>query len=68
MKLTLKACRVNVNASVKETAKAVGVTEDSVYKWESGVCAPKLRHVLKLVEFFNSRGFNVTLNDINFLP
>lgn len=68
MKLTLKACRVIVNASVKEEAKAVGVSEDSIYKWESGEYAPKLRHVVKLLEFFNSKGFNISFNDINFLP
>lgn len=68
MKLTLKACRVNVNASVKEEAKYVGVSEDSIYKWENGEYAPKLHHVVKLLEFFNSKGFNISFNDINFLP
>ena len=32
MKLTLKSCRVNINASAAEMAKAVGVTEDTAIK------------------------------------
>ncbi len=68
MKLSLKACRVNVKASVKEEAKAVGVSEDTVYKWEVGKCAPRLRHAQKLIAFYNSKGFNIALDDINFLP
>lgn len=67
MKISLKACRVNVKASVKEEAKAVGVSEDTVYKWETGKCAPRLGHAQKLIAFFNAKGFNVSLNDINFL-
>ncbi len=68
MKITLKACRVNVNASVKEEARFVGVSEDTVYKWEGGKSAPRLGHAQKLVEFFNSKGFDVLLDNINFLP
>jgi len=49
MKLTLKACRVNINASVKEVAKAVGVTEDTVYNWESGKYSPRAKQIIKLI-------------------
>ena len=35
MQLTLKACRTNVKATAREEAEYVGVTEDSVYNWES---------------------------------
>jgi DNA-binding XRE family transcriptional regulator len=67
MKISLKACRVNVKASVKEEARAIGVSEDTVYKWEGGRCAPRLGHAQKLIAFYNSKGFNVSLDDINFL-
>lgn len=67
MKITLKACRVNVKASVKEEARFVGVSEDTVYKWEGGKSAPRLGHAQKLITFYNSRGFDVSLDDINFL-
>jgi DNA-binding XRE family transcriptional regulator len=68
MKLTLKACRVNINASVKEVAKAVGVTEDTVYNWESGKYSPRAKQIIKLLDFFASRGLPISLYDINFLP
>lgn len=68
MKLTLKACRVNVNASAKEVAKAVGVTEDTVYNWEIGKYSPRVKQMIKLLEFFESRGLSIGLSDINFLP
>ena len=68
MELTLKACRVNVKASIKETADYVGVSGASVRNWENGSHVPSIVHAQKLVAFFNSRGFNISVNDINFLP
>jgi DNA-binding XRE family transcriptional regulator len=68
MRISLKACRINVKASVKEEAKAIGVSEDTVYKWESGKCSPRLGHAQKLVSFFDSKGFKISIDDINFLP
>ena len=67
MKLTLKSCRVNVNASVVEMANAVGVTEDTVYNWECGKYIPSALNMQKLLEFFESKGFSVTLDEIIFL-
>ena len=67
MKLTLKACRVNVNATAKEVADYVGVKEDSVYNWECGKYIPSALNMQKLLEFFEGKGFAVTLNDIIFL-
>lgn len=67
MKLTLKSCRVNVNASAAEMAKAVGVTEDTVYNWEKGKYAPTARNMQKILGFFASKNFPVSMDDINFL-
>lgn len=67
-KLTLKSCRINVNASAAEMAKAVGVTEDTVYNWESGKYAPTAKHLQKILNFFASKNFPISINDINFLP
>ena len=67
MKLTLEACRVNVQASVKEMAKAVGVSEDTVYNWEKGKYAPTAKNMQKILDFFASKNFPITINDINFL-
>lgn len=68
MKLTLKACRTNINASAAEMAKAVGVSEDTIYNWEKGKYAPTGKNMQKILDFFASKNFPVTINDINFLP
>ena len=67
MKLSLKACRTNVEATAKEMAEYVGVTEDTVYTWESGQYAPKANHMIKILAFFAEKGFPVGLNDLKFL-
>jgi DNA-binding XRE family transcriptional regulator len=68
VKLTLKACRANIKVSAEEMAKAVGVTEDTIYNWEKGKYAPTAKNMQRILEFFASKGFTVTLSDINFLP
>jgi DNA-binding XRE family transcriptional regulator len=67
MKLTLQACRVNVQASVEEMAKAIGVSEDTIYNWEKGKFTPTAKNMQRILDFFASKGFIVTLSDINFL-
>ena len=68
MKLTLKSCRINVNASAAEMARAVGVTEDTVYNWEKGKYSPTARNMQKILAFFESKNFYITIDDIKFLP
>jgi DNA-binding XRE family transcriptional regulator len=68
MKLSLKACRINVKATAKEMGKAIGVSEDTIYNWESGKYAPRRTHMPKILNFFEERGMRVTLDDLNFLP
>lgn len=67
MKLTLKACRVNVCASVKEMADFIGVTEDTIYNWESGKYYPRGNQMVKILNFFASKGFPIGFDDIKFL-
>lgn len=67
MKLTLKACRINVRATAKEMAEAVGVTEETIYNWECGKYAPRAKQIVKILKFFADRGFPVALENINFL-
>lgn len=68
MKLSLKACRVNVNATAKEMGEFVGVSADTIYNWETGKHSPRAAQIPKIIEFFNSKGFPVELNNLNFLP
>lgn len=46
--LTLKAARVNAKISVKDAAEAAGITEDTLYRYESGKSSPKIGTALKL--------------------
>lgn len=68
MKLSIKACRVNVNATAKEEAEYIGVCEDTVLNWEKGKSSPRRENVYKMLDFFASKGFPVSLDDIRFLP
>ena len=67
MKWTLKACRVNIQATAKEMADAIGVTEDTIYNWESGKYSPRGKQMSKILAYFASEGLNITLNEIKFL-
>ena len=67
MKLTLKACRTNVNATAKEEADYVGVTEDTIYNWESGKYAPRAKQLNKILAYFASKGLHIDYSEINFL-
>jgi DNA-binding XRE family transcriptional regulator len=66
VKISLKACRAECDASAKEVADFVGVDENTVYNWDNG-SIPNALNMQKLLEFYSSKGFTVTLNDINFL-
>ena len=68
MKLTLKACRINVGATAKEMGEAIGVTDETIYNWESGKYAPRAKQIVKILKFFADRGFPIALENINFLP
>ena len=67
MKWTLKACRVNVQATAKEMADAIGVTEDTIYNWESGKYDPRAKQMAKILSFFASKGLPIKLDEIKFL-
>jgi DNA-binding XRE family transcriptional regulator len=67
-KWTLKACRVNVQATAKEMAETIGVTEDTIYNWESGKYSPRAKQLVKILAYFNSKGLSITLNELKILP
>lgn len=67
MKLTIKACRAQVGVSALELSRAINVNKDTVYAWEAGKTSPRLDNVMKMIEFFNSRGFDIKIDDIDFL-
>ncbi len=64
--LTLKACRIIANIDAKEMAEGIGITVDTLYKWEKGKSFPTMPQMKKIVDFFADKGFYVDMNELNF--
>ena len=64
--ITLRACRTIANIKADELANAVGVTVDTLYKWERGKSFPSAPQAVKLIRYFGSKGFAIDINDIKF--
>ena len=64
--LTLKACRIIANVKAEDMADFVGVTVDTLYKWEKGKSFPNAPQMVKIIECFANEGYIVDLNDIKF--
>ncbi len=64
--LTLRACRIIANIKADDLAKAVGVAEDTIYKWEKGKSFPNAPQVVKIIEHFEEKGYIVSINDMKF--
>lgn len=64
--LTLKACRIIADVRAEEMAEAVGVTVDTIYKWEQGRSFPNAPQMVKIIKCFTNKGYYVDINDINF--
>ena len=58
----IEKLRKKKGMSQEELADAVGVSRQSVFKWESGVNTPDIDKLKKLVTIFNV-SFDVLLND-----
>lgn len=59
MQSTLKGARVSAEIMVKDVAKEMGVTNQTVYNWERGISEPSIKNLIKLCEMYG-----ITLNDI----
>ena len=64
--LTLKSCRIIAGVKAEAIAEAVGVTVDTVYKWEKGRSFPNAPQMVKIIKFFAEKGYALDVNDINF--
>ena len=51
-KWRLAACRVQAGYTQKEVAKALGVSEQTIIRWEQGASAPKMADAQKLSELY----------------
>lgn len=50
---TLEGLRKQKLLSRMELAKEIGVSEQSIFKWEKGQVSPSLKNVRKLSQFFD---------------
>jgi DNA-binding XRE family transcriptional regulator len=64
--ISLKACRIIADIDAKELADAVGVTVDTIYKWEKSRSYPNAPQLVKIMEFFAQKGWIVDVSDIKF--
>lgn len=64
--LTLKACRIIANVEAKDLAAYVGVTVDTVYKWEKGKSFPNAPQTVKILNCFAEKGYAVDVGEIKF--
>ncbi len=63
MAITLKAIRVNKGLTQKEAAGLLGITPETLGKWENGKSFPDVPNIQKI-----EKTYGVSYSDINFLP
>lgn len=63
MAMTLKALRVNKGLDQKTAADYLGITPETLGKWEQGKTFPNVPQITKIEELYS-----VSYSDINFLP
>ena len=64
--ITLKACRIIADIRAEEIASALGVTVDTLYKWEQGRSYPNLPQMRAMIELYASKGYILDVRDIKF--
>ena len=49
----LKNLRLEMNKTLNEQSKALGVSINTIYRWENDITVPKKNNLVKLAEFYN---------------
>lgn len=62
MSMTLKALRVNKGLDQKTAAEYIGITPETLGRWEAGKSFPSVPQITKIEELYS-----VSYSDINFL-
>lgn len=63
MMVTLEAARVNAGLKQSEAAEKMGITPETLSRWEKGKSFPTVPQITKLEELYG-----VSYADINFCP
>ncbi len=63
IRITLKAARINRNLSQKDAAKALNVSNKTLWSWENGLSVPKADKIDAICELYG-----VSYDNLIFLP
>lgn len=63
MGITLEAARVNAGLKQAEAAAKLGITPETLSRWEKGKSFPNVKQINEIEKLYN-----LTYADINFLP
>lgn len=63
MKITLKAARINQGLTQTQAGNAIGVSKDTISKWERNECVPNLKYIPAI-----EKTYCVKYDDLIFLP
>ena len=64
MAMSLKAARVNANLTQEQAAKTIGVSTNTVSRWELGISAPHYKHLANICKAYGLTSYD----EIIFLP
>lgn len=63
MKITLKAARINKGYTQHEASRIIGVSRDTISKWERNECVPNIKYISAI-----ERAYGVKYDNLIFLP
>lgn len=63
MKITLRAARINKGFTQLQAGKLIGVSKDTISKWERNECVPNLKYIPEI-----ERVYGVKYDNLIFLP
>ena len=63
IKITLAAARVNAGFTQKNAAKALGISNKTLGKWESGISFPDVNEIIAICELYK-----IPYDNLTFLP
>ena len=64
MAISMRAARVNAELTQAEAAKIIGVSPNTISRWEQGITSPTFKYIRPIVEAYGLKSFE----DIIFLP
>lgn len=63
VQISMEAARVNAHLTVDEAAEKLGVTRQTLRKWETGNTCPRIDYVRKMAEVYEIPLDNIFLGD-----